>query len=55
MGDVVKQSIEIDAPIEEVWDLVMDPDRFGEWVTIHKASRRCRRVGSGRAAGSVRR
>ncbi len=36
MGDVVKQSIEIDAPIEEVWDLVMDPDRFGEWVTIHK-------------------
>ena len=37
MGDVVKQSVEIDAPIEEVWDLVMDPDRLGEWVTIHES------------------
>ena len=36
MGDVVSQSIEIDAPIDEVWDLVMDPHRLGEWVTIHK-------------------
>lgn len=36
MGDVVKQSIEIDAPIERVWDLVMDPDRLGEWVSIHE-------------------
>jgi uncharacterized protein YndB with AHSA1/START domain len=36
VGDVVKQSIDIDAPIAEVWDLIMDPDRFGEWVTIHK-------------------
>jgi uncharacterized protein YndB with AHSA1/START domain len=36
MGDVVKQSIEIDAPIQEVWDLVMDPDRLGEWVSIHE-------------------
>ena len=36
MGDVVSQSVEIDAPIEEVWDLVMDPDRLGEWVTIHE-------------------
>ena len=36
MGDVVSQSIEIDAPIEEVWELVMDPDRLGEWVTIHR-------------------
>ncbi|MEO7197193.1 MAG: SRPBCC family protein [Solirubrobacterales bacterium] len=36
MGDVVSQSIEIDAPIERVWDLVMDPDRLGEWVTIHE-------------------
>jgi uncharacterized protein YndB with AHSA1/START domain len=35
MGDVVSQSIEIEAPIERVWDLVMDPDRLGEWVTIH--------------------
>ena len=35
MADVVSQSIEIEAPIEEVWNLVMDPDRLGEWVTIH--------------------
>ena len=35
MADVVSQSIEIEAPIEEVWALVMDPDRLGEWVTIH--------------------
>lgn len=37
MGDVVSQSIEIRAPIELVWDLVMDPDRLGEWVTIHES------------------
>jgi carbon monoxide dehydrogenase subunit G len=37
MGDVVAQSIEIDAPIEEVWALVMDPDRLGDWVTIHRS------------------
>jgi uncharacterized protein YndB with AHSA1/START domain len=36
MGDVVKQSIEIDAPIERVWDLVMDPERLGDWVSIHE-------------------
>jgi uncharacterized membrane protein len=35
MADVVKQSIDIEAPIEQVWDLVMDPERLGEWVTIH--------------------
>jgi len=37
VGDVVAQSIEIDAPIDEVWDLVMDPDRLGDWVTIHES------------------
>jgi len=37
MGDVISQSIEIAAPIERVWDLVMDPDRLGDWVTIHRA------------------
>jgi uncharacterized protein YndB with AHSA1/START domain len=36
VGDVVSQSIEIDAPIETVWDLVMDPHRLGDWVTIHR-------------------
>jgi uncharacterized protein YndB with AHSA1/START domain len=35
VGDVVKQTVEIEAPIERVWDLVMDPDRLGDWVTIH--------------------
>jgi uncharacterized membrane protein len=35
MADVVSQSIDIEAPIGEVWDLVMDPERLGEWVTIH--------------------
>ena len=36
MGDVVHQTIEIEAPIERVWALVMDPDRLGEWVSIHE-------------------
>lgn len=29
-------SIEIDAPIEEVWRIVMDATRLHEWVTIHR-------------------
>ena len=33
----IAQSIEIDAPIERVWDLVMDPERLGDWVTIHRS------------------
>ena len=28
---------EIDAPIEKVWEVVMDPDRLHEWVTIHRS------------------
>jgi uncharacterized protein YndB with AHSA1/START domain len=32
----VKVDIDIDAPPEKVWDVVMDPDRFAEWVTIHR-------------------
>src|SRR5581483_7138422 len=32
----VTASIEIDAPPERVWDVVMDPERLGEWVTIHR-------------------
>jgi carbon monoxide dehydrogenase subunit G len=32
----VTASIDIDAPPEKVWDVVMDPQRLGEWVTIHR-------------------
>ena len=32
----VERSIEIDAPPEAVYDLIADPDRLGEWVTIHQ-------------------
>jgi len=33
----VSAKIEIDAPIERVWKTVMDPQRLGDWVTIHKS------------------
>jgi uncharacterized protein YndB with AHSA1/START domain len=32
----VSASIEIHAPPEEVYDLVLDPNRLDEWVTIHR-------------------
>jgi uncharacterized membrane protein len=32
----VTTSIEIDAPPEAVWDVVMDAERLGDWVTIHR-------------------
>ena len=35
MSEVIT-SITIDAPPEKVWDVVMDPHRLGEWVTIHR-------------------
>jgi uncharacterized protein YndB with AHSA1/START domain len=35
MSEVIL-SITIDAPPEKVWEVVMDPSRFGEWVTIHR-------------------
>jgi|SRR5579884_3284791 len=35
----VHVNIEIDAPIERVWETVMDPDRLKDWVTIHRAVR----------------
>lgn len=28
---------EIHAPIDHVWEVVMDPDRFKDWVTIHRS------------------
>lgn len=33
----VHATIAIDAPIERVWETVMDPDRLGDWVTIHRS------------------
>src|SRR6202012_4872314 len=33
----VSAKIDIDAPIERVWETVMDPRRLGDWVTIHKS------------------
>ena len=35
----VHAQIEIDAPLQRVWDTVMDPSRLGEWVTIHRGIR----------------
>jgi uncharacterized protein YndB with AHSA1/START domain len=32
----VRASVTIGAPREEVWRTVLDPDRLGEWVTIHR-------------------
>lgn len=32
---LVTASIEIDAPPQKVWDVIMDPRRLGDWVTIH--------------------
>jgi uncharacterized protein YndB with AHSA1/START domain len=31
---LVIASIDIDAPVQEVWDYVMDPSHYREWVTI---------------------
>ena len=35
----VNAKIEIEAPIEQVWETVMDPGRLGDWVTIHRSVR----------------
>lgn len=31
----IEASVEINCPPEDVYRLVMDPDRLGEWVSIH--------------------
>jgi hypothetical protein len=33
---VVTAFATIRAPREQVWELIMDPNRLGEWVTIHR-------------------
>jgi carbon monoxide dehydrogenase subunit G len=32
----VKASIEIGVPPQRVWDVIMDPSHFDDWVTIHR-------------------
>ena len=32
----VKASIDIAVPPQRVWDVIMDPHHFDEWVTIHR-------------------
>lgn len=32
----VLTAIMIDAPPETIWEVVMDPNRLGDWVTIHR-------------------
>ena len=32
----VSASIEIAAPPQAIWDVIMDPRRFPDWVTIHR-------------------
>jgi uncharacterized protein YndB with AHSA1/START domain len=34
---VVHVKTEIRAPIERVWQTIMDPDRYKDWVTIHRS------------------
>jgi uncharacterized protein YndB with AHSA1/START domain len=33
----VRAKIDIKAPIDEVWEIVMDPHRLKDWVTIHRS------------------
>jgi uncharacterized protein YndB with AHSA1/START domain len=33
----VHAQIEIEAPIERVWETIMDPGRLKDWVTIHRS------------------
>jgi uncharacterized membrane protein len=33
----VQAKIKINAPIERVWETIMDPQRLADWVTIHKS------------------
>ena len=32
----VKRDITIDAPPEQVWEVLMDPERLADWVSIHQ-------------------
>jgi uncharacterized protein YndB with AHSA1/START domain len=34
---IVHVKTKIRAPIDRVWETIMDPDRLGQWVTIHRS------------------
>lgn len=34
----VEDTIRIEASPEKVWEVIMDPDRLGDWVTAHRDS-----------------
>ena len=36
---IVHVKIDIEAPVERVWEVVMDPHRLKDWVTIHRSVR----------------
>lgn len=36
MSPLVRTKIDIAAPPEEVWQVIMDPGRLKDWVTIHR-------------------
>jgi carbon monoxide dehydrogenase subunit G len=36
---IVHVKIDIDAPAQRVWEMVMDPNRLEDWVTIHRSVR----------------
>jgi uncharacterized membrane protein len=36
---IVHVNARIHAPVQAVWDTVMDPSRLGDWVTIHRSVR----------------
>jgi uncharacterized protein YndB with AHSA1/START domain len=33
----VHATIQIDAPMERVWETILDPNKLGDWVTIHQS------------------
>lgn len=40
MSNEVRTTTQIEAPPQRVWDVVMDPKRFGDWVTIHRGMKK---------------
>ncbi len=36
MAESVRADSEISAPPKQVWDVLMDPERLGEWVSAHR-------------------